>query len=155
MQTHLVPAQYYRSTNSSTQEPTSEYLEHSNFLADINNERSEKNKTYAANIASLAKFVMFVFDEDETVIPKESGWFAQTTNLTTGEFVPLRNRTLYEEDWIGLRALDERGGLVFRTTEGRHMHLTDEVLEGVFREFFAPVKDKGREAEVLQEVMEL
>ena len=112
----------------------------SNWLANINNEKGEgtRNVTYAANIAALETFAMYVFTEDQTVVPKESGWFAEV-NATTGEVTHLRNRTLYEEDWLGLRKLDEKGGLVFREMEGKHMELDEEVLADIFAEFFGPV----------------
>jgi palmitoyl-protein thioesterase len=148
VQSHLVPAQYYRSCNVSTGKPTEEYLEHSNFLADINNERAKKNATYAKNLASLEKFVMYLFDDDTTVIPKQSGWFAQVSNLTSGDVVPLRNRTIYKEDWIGLRKLDEKGGLVFKRTEGEHMQLSEEVLTDVFKTYFAPAHAKWNDLNV-------
>ena len=137
VQSHLVPAQYFRSTNESTGEPSDEYLENSNFLADINNEREQKNATYAENLASLNKLVMYLFDDDETVIPKESAWFAQT-NITSGEVTDLRDRKIYKEDWIGLKKLDEKDGLEFRTTKGRHMQLSDKVLIDVFQTYFSP-----------------
>lgn len=35
--------------------------------------------------------------------------------------IPLRERDLYKEDWIGLKALDEKKGLVFLETEGGHV----------------------------------
>lgn len=158
MQSHLVPAQYFKATNFTTGLPTPDYLTHSNFLADINNERVLKNVTYAKNLASLDKFVMYVFEDDTTVIPKESGWFAQT-NITSGEVTELRNRTIYKEDWIGLRKLDEKSGLVFKTTQGGHMQLDDEVLTDVFETYFAPSKKEKttswRENNHVQEVIEL
>ncbi|KAH7128689.1 Alpha/Beta hydrolase protein [Dendryphion nanum] len=156
VQSHLVPAQYFRSVNESTGEPTEEYLEFSNFLADINNERRVKNATYSKNLASLDKLVLYLFGDDETVIPKESGWFAQV-NGTSGEVTGLRDRKIYKEDWIGLRKLDEKGGLVFETTEGRHMELSDELLEGVFKKYFSPEKEtwKGVEEKKGQVGMEL
>ena len=40
------------------------YLNSSIFLADINNEREEKNEQYAANLASLEKLVLFRFTFD-------------------------------------------------------------------------------------------
>ena len=88
-------------------------------------------------IAALEMFAMYVFEEDLTVIPKESGWFAEV-NATSGEVVPLRERTLYKEDWLGLKALDETDGLVFRNASGKHMALTDKVLREAFGEFFGP-----------------
>jgi palmitoyl-protein thioesterase len=131
-QNTLVPAQYYRDP-----EDLESYLEHSNWLADVNNERGVKNETYAKNLAGLSKFAMYLFKDDQTVVPRESGWFAEV-NGTTGEVTELRNRTIYKEDWLGLKTLDEKKGLVFREVEGKHMELHEDVLTDVFREFFAP-----------------
>lgn len=137
VQNKVVPAQYYRTVNETTGLASDEYLEHSNFLADVNNEREEKNKNYKERIASLEKFAMYVFEDDLTVIPKESGWFSEV-NQTSGEVIPLKERKLYTEDWLGLKALDKKDGIVFRTAEGKHMQLTDKVLKEAFKEFFGP-----------------
>ena len=133
----LVPAQYFRDPENLDQ-----YLEHSNFLADINNEREHKNKTYASRIASLNKLVMFVFEDDVTVQPKESGWFAEK-NLTSEVITGLRQRQLYNEDWLGLKKLDQKGGLVFKITPGKHMQLSDEVLEETFKKYFGTSYNLG------------
>lgn len=143
VQGKVVPAQYYRTINESTGLPTDDYLRASNFLADVNNEREEKNKIYAERMASVENFVMYVFDEDTTVIPRDSGWFAEV-NTTSGETTPLRNRTTYKDDWLGLKKLDERGGLHFRNSSGGHMELDDEVLAKAFTDFFGPVKKDER-----------
>jgi len=132
VQSRLVPAQYYRDPAD-----LENYLEHSNFLADINNERVLKNTTYAKNLASLEQFVMYVFEDDTTVIPKETAWFEEVNGT---EVTPLRARKMYTEDWLGLRELDQKGGLKFRTTPGDHMRLTDKVLNTTFKEFFGPFK---------------
>jgi palmitoyl-protein thioesterase len=155
VQSRVVPAQYFRVTNDSTGEPTDDYLEHSNFLADVNNERKFKNVTYAKNLASLDKFAMYVFEDDTTVIPKESGWFAQV-NVTSGEVTKLRDRKIYKEDWIGLKQLDEKGGLEFKTIPGPHMQLADEDLEKIFKMYFAPPKTTLKKVvEAVEEVLEL
>jgi palmitoyl-protein thioesterase len=132
VQSRLVPAQYFR-------DPTQydNYLEHSNFLADINNERTVKNPTYKENIGKLENFVMYMFEDDTTVVPKESSWFEEVNGT---ESTPLRARKLYSEDWLGLRALDRKGGLKFRSTPGGHMQLSDKVLNATFKEFFGPLK---------------
>ena len=155
VQGHLVPAQYFKATNETTGEPTDEYLEASNFLADINNERALKNPAYAKNLAALDNFVMYVFEDDTTVIPKESGWFAYT-NLTSNEVTELRDREIYKEDWIGLKKLDQKGGLHFKTTKGGHMNLGDKVLKDVFKTYFSPrsAEQAGLTGDV-QDVMEL
>jgi palmitoyl-protein thioesterase len=156
VQGHLVPAQYFKAVDEETGEPTEEYLANSNFIADINNERKLKNVTYAHNLALLDNFVMYVFENDTTVIPKETGWFAQT-NLTSGEVVEFRDREIYKEDWIGLKKLDEKGGLHFKTTKGEHMTLGDKVLKEVFKEWFAPPRESWKKVveDVVQEVIEL
>ncbi|KAI1450471.1 alpha/beta-hydrolase [Annulohypoxylon stygium] len=144
LQSRLVPAQYFRDPAD-----LDNYLENSNFLADINNERTVKNETYAKNIASLENFVMYLFDDDTTVIPKETGWFDEVNGT---EVTPLRARPIYTEDWIGLKALDRKGGLKFKTTPGAHMRLTDEVLEETFGEFFGPFKKASKDEEEISEL---
>lgn len=144
VQGKVVPAQYYRPINETTGEPKDGYLNGSNFLADVNNEREEKNEEYKRRMARVENFAMYVFDEDTTVIPRQSGWFAEV-NTTSEEVTPLRERAMYKEDWIGLKALDEKGGLFFRNASGGHMDLDDEVLKEAFGNFFGP--DRGEEAE--------
>jgi palmitoyl-protein thioesterase len=57
----------------------------------------------------------------------------------------LKDRDLYKEDWIGLKALDEDGALEFKTTEGGHMTLGQEVLESVFKGYYGPYgRDFGK-----------
>lgn len=134
VQSRLVPAQYFRDPLQ-----MEDYLAHSNFLADVNNERARKNATYRENLARLERFTMFLFEEDETVIPKESGWFAEVNGT---EVTPLRERAIYKEDWIGLKALDEKGALKFATTAGGHMQLSSEVLKKTFKENYGPLRRK-------------
>ncbi|KII92487.1 hypothetical protein PLICRDRAFT_37259 [Plicaturopsis crispa FD-325 SS-3] len=38
--------------------------------------------------------------------------------------IPLRLQPLYTQDWLGLRSLDKRGGIVLGTCPGAHMELT-------------------------------
>lgn len=134
VQGHLVPAQYYRDPQD-----LDTYLEYSHFLADINNERTEKNATYAANLATLDNFVMYMFADDTTVIPKESAWF---TDVAGDNVTDLRDRDIYKEDWLGLKKLDKKGALHFRTIPGDHMQLSQDVLEAAFKPFFGPLAKK-------------
>ncbi|KAK5654545.1 hypothetical protein OQA88_7174 [Cercophora sp. LCS_1] len=136
VQSRLVPAQYFRDPAQ-----IDKYLEHSNFLADINNEREFKNQKYKENIASLENLVLYMFEDDTTAVPKESAWFEEVNGT---EITPLRARKLYSEDWLGLRELDRKGGLKFRTAPGEHMQLTDKLLNETFVEFFGPWKSKNK-----------
>jgi len=126
----LVPAQYYRDP-----EQLDAYLESSNFLADINNEREAKNETYRKNMKKLDRFAMFMFSNDTTVIPPESAYFAEV-NTTSAEVTKLQDRDMYKEDWIGLKYLDEMGKLDFRVAEGGHMQFADNVLADCFDQYF-------------------
>ena len=136
-QSRLVPAQYYRDPAD-----LENYLEYSNFLADINNERMVKNFTYKENIKKLSRFVMFMFADDTTVVPKESAFFSEV-NTTSGEVTKLQERAIYQEDWIGLRFLDGERRLEFRIAEGGHMQLSDKVLTDAFDRYFSSRKKGG------------
>lgn len=135
VQNNLVPAQYYRPVAGDAGYEA--YLENSNFIADINNEREEKNPAYKRNLAGLKNLVMFMFESDKTVIPKETAWFSEVNGT---EVTPLRARPIYEEDWIGLKELDRKGGLKFRVAPGEHMQLEVGLLNDTFREFYGPLK---------------
>lgn len=137
VQSRLVPAQYYRAPDD-----YENYLNHSNFLADINNERDSKNETYKKNLASLEHFIMLLFGGDLTVIPKESGWFAEV-NATSGAVTNLTDRAIYKEDWIGLKKLDQKGALVFETLEGEHMNLREKDLKKLFKKYLGPESESS------------
>lgn len=122
-------AQYFRDPNN-----YEAYLTANHFLAPINNEVDEsRNATYAENLASLNKLVLVLFTKDTMVVPKESAWFGAAA-VETGDgdqavlslsetIVPMRRQRLYVEDWIGLRRLDERGGIEFERCESGHMQI--------------------------------
>ncbi|KAJ5917904.1 hypothetical protein N7454_010279 [Penicillium verhagenii] len=135
VQAHVVPAQYFRDPNE-----LEAYLEHSNFLADINNERAEKKEVYKRRLSSLNMFAMYMFENDTVAVPKESAHFADV-NATDGTVTPLHKRKIYEEDWLGLKILDQQDKLDFRTVPGEHMQIPEDTLEKTFKEFFGPVKD--------------
>ncbi|KAF8070315.1 palmitoyl-protein thioesterase [Lyophyllum atratum] len=145
-QENLVQAQYFRDpTNMDV------YLRANQFLTSINNEVSaSRNETYAHNLASLNKLVLVIFTEDKTVVPKESAWFGseaaptafrfnlndQQDTLTSSDnvLIPMHLQPLYQEDWIGLRTLDERGGVLFDACVGEHMQIGD-CWEGLVRQY--------------------
>ena len=151
VQSRFVPAQYFRDPVE-----LEEYIENSNFLADINNERPFKNQVYKENLKKLEKFAMFMFEDDTMVVPKESAHFAEV-NTTSGEVTPLKERQIYQEDWLGLKTLGEQARLDFITIPGAHMELTERLLIQTFQKYFGPIEvdiemdGKGRQdALVLQ-----
>ena len=115
------------------------YVEKSQFIAEVNNEKAEKNASYAINLASLENFVLvkhnqvicclFIFMtmmivQDSMVEPRESSHFEFYTPGQADVILPLRESPLYTEDRIGLKALDEAGRLVFMEVEGNHLEFS-------------------------------
>ncbi|KAK9465623.1 Alpha/Beta hydrolase protein [Lipomyces arxii] len=117
-QNKITAAQYFRDP-----ERLDEYLEMSGFLADVNNERDFYNTTYADNLASLNKLVLYMFTEDKTVVPKESAWFADV-DKKSGEVTPLYERNIYNR--LGLNKLGDR--IEMFSLEGRHMNITNSTV---------------------------
>lgn len=148
IQSRLVPAQYYRDTKD-----FDNYLKHSNYLADINNERILKNVSYADNLSQLERMVMILFADDKTLIPKESAWFAEF-NETENSVTPLRSRPIYQEDWIGLKPLDKKGGLKFVKVEGEHMQFSDKDAKKLFQIYFGPEGKSFEESEPFESAAE-
>ncbi|XP_064458509.1 palmitoyl-protein thioesterase 1-like [Ornithodoros turicata] len=116
VQSHLVPAQYWH-------DPLHRdvYVAKSLFLADINNERPDKNATYKENLQKLKNFVMVMFENDTVVDPKESAWFSYYPPGDDMHVVPLQQQLLYKEDWLGLKKMDKAGKLKFLATPGDHL----------------------------------
>ncbi|OLL23316.1 Palmitoyl-protein thioesterase 1 [Neolecta irregularis DAH-3] len=132
---NIVQAQYYRNP-----EEYDKYLEYNDFLADINNEYADKNRTYSKNIASLDRFVMIVFRNDTMLVPKESSWF-QSYDVKTGKLLPVKYTQMYRQDWLGLKALDSKAGLEFVGFPGDHMRFADKDLVDVIERYFRPANE--------------
>ena len=141
-QNNIVPAQYFR--NGDNPEELAKYLNGSSFLRDINNERIEdlttidttsggeaRNETYKDNFKRLNKLVLLRFSHDQTVVPPTSAHFTlpAPTNSTTPplpgfyDALPLEDLPLYQDDFIGLRSINERGDLVRGVCRGVHMEI--------------------------------
>uniref|UniRef100_T1PCN1 Palmitoyl-protein thioesterase 1 n=1 Tax=Musca domestica TaxID=7370 RepID=T1PCN1_MUSDO len=95
-----------------------DYIAHSTFLADINNEVFT-NGLYAEHLNRLDKFVMVKFLNDTIVQPKESQWFEFYKPGQDKEILPLKESKVYEQ--LGLKQMDINQKLVFLATEGDHL----------------------------------
>jgi palmitoyl-protein thioesterase len=153
----IVQAQYFRDERKLLA-----YLAANHFLTSINNELpAARNSTYYENFSSLSNFVMILFSDDKTVVPKESSWFGSyAPPEEDGEWkdnaekviIPMRLQPLYTEDWIGLRKLDKSGRLVLESCEGEHMHLRTECWKPIVKRFCGGIDDDGtKDALVIQE----
>ena len=58
-----------------------------------------------------------------TVSPAQSAHFATYSIENKTLVIPLEEQPLYIEDWIGLKTLDEKGGLKLEHCPGAHMDL--------------------------------
>jgi palmitoyl-protein thioesterase len=126
---NLIQAQYFKDPFR-----LEEYLTANPFLPDINNEGAVKNATYADNLASLKRLVLYRFEDEYTVVPRGSEWF----DFFDGQrLVNMSDTALYKEDWIGLRRLDEAGRVVRgQVPDALHMHFTDHwFVENVVERF--------------------
>lgn len=133
-QNNIISAQYYRDP-----EDLDTYLENSNFLADINNERDEKNLTYKENMQSIDKLVLVKFEKDETLVPKETSWF-QEVNRTSGSVTPLEYREMYYKDWIGMKRLVDNKLIDYITVNGQHMEISGETMRSIAKKYLGNVK---------------
>ncbi|EDQ85646.1 uncharacterized protein MONBRDRAFT_34173 [Monosiga brevicollis MX1] len=119
MQSGLALAQYWRDPYA-----LDLYRSNSSFLADLNNERPEKNETYKKHITSLKSMMLLHSTVDEVISPPTSGWFETFLPFTgpgeKGVVVPLRQSLLYLQDWIGLKVLDKSGRLQMHTSDCAH-----------------------------------
>jgi palmitoyl-protein thioesterase len=111
LQEHFAPAGYWKDPYH-----REDYMAHSSLLADMNNEREEKNPTYKERLLSLNQMSLVYSPNDDFIYPPQSGWFGFFKWDSDKEIVPLQESDMYKEDWIGLRAIDERGDLFFFNT---------------------------------------
>ncbi|XP_018015830.1 palmitoyl-protein thioesterase 1 isoform X2 [Hyalella azteca] len=120
LQNHVIQAQYWH-------DPLDEagYRQGNIFLPDINQENTI-NESYKQNLLALENLILVLFLQDITVIPRESSWFGFYKPGQDIELQTLQESVLYTEDRLGLKALDEAGKLHFLTSDGGHMHYTDE-----------------------------
>ncbi|XP_048358096.1 palmitoyl-protein thioesterase 1 [Sphaerodactylus townsendi] len=120
VQERLVQAQYWHDPLNEE-----EYRKNSLFLADINQERCV-NQTYKKNLMSLKKFVMVKFLNDTMVDPPASEWFGYYQSGQAKKTIPLKETSLYTEDRLGLKEMDQAGKLVYLGAEGDHLHFSKE-----------------------------
>ncbi|EIW70935.1 hypothetical protein TREMEDRAFT_29260 [Tremella mesenterica DSM 1558] len=127
-QTHLVQAAYFRDT-----ERLEEFYEVNTFLRDLNGEgvkgsegefrEGKWKESGGKGLRELEHFIAIMFDADRTVSPAQSAHFATYSPENKTLVVPMEQQNLYQQDWIGLRELDETGRLVLDHCPGEHMDL--------------------------------
>merc|ERR1712098_132151 len=121
------PAQYWNDPLNQTN-----YIAGSHYLGVVNNEKEDKNQDYKDRMVQLDNFVMVMWEDDTTVIPRETSHFETYAPGQEVEVLPLRESALYQEDFIGLKTLDENDKLHFYTVPGHHVQFDyDWVAENI------------------------
>jgi palmitoyl-protein thioesterase len=122
VQRSSVQAQYFKDPGA-----LEAYRARSEFLADINVEsamqRPGSAAMYRSNLLTLQRLVLYQFDNDVTVVPRESSHFGEYDGE---ELRSMEETGLYTEDRIGLRELNDRGRLYLEHAPGFHMQFSLE-----------------------------
>lgn len=85
-----------------------------------------KVTAYKERLINAKYFVMFMWQDDDMVVPKETQWFSDWDRQ--GNEIPLKDQQLYKDDWLGLRTMYEEGRLIFYSGPGKHMDLFTEAI---------------------------
>ncbi|KNC46389.1 salivary protein [Thecamonas trahens ATCC 50062] len=128
---HIVQAQYFLDPFD-----YDAYLKYNQYMADINNQRAEKNPLYKANLLTLNKLILVRFNNDTIVIPRASEHFGRYALGTMDRIVPMTETPLYQEDWIGLQELNNSSRLLLLDTPGEHMQIDiDDFVNNVVKPY--------------------
>lgn len=119
IQNSLVQASYWH-------DPLEEnaYRQKNIFLADINNENIINTK-YKENLQKLQALILVKFENDTMVDPVETEWFGFYKSGQAEEVQELQQSKLYNEDWLGLRAMEMNGKIQYLSLPGDHLQFTD------------------------------
>ncbi|XP_006609650.1 lysosomal thioesterase PPT2 homolog isoform X2 [Apis dorsata] len=90
------------------------YYKYSNFLPYVNNEKnSTKMSAFKEGLTKLKRMILVGGPEDGVITPWQSSHFGYyDVNETV---INMRDRSIYKDDLIGLKTLDESGRLVLIT----------------------------------------
>ncbi|CAN1195531.1 Palmitoyl-protein thioesterase 1 [Linum perenne] len=125
VQDHLAPSGYMKLPDD-----MSAYLSKSKFLPELNNELPEgRNSIYKQRLTSLKNLVLIMFEGDEVIVPKETAWFGFYPDGKFSPVLPVQQTKLYQEDWIGLKKMNEEGRVQFVKVGGAHLGISDSDLK--------------------------
>lgn len=101
--------QYWRDSRS-----FEKYIDSSAFLAPLNNESTNpSSEEYKTNFLSLQeKVILFGSNGDKVITPYNSAFFGFYKDGSDLHLDTMEHQKFYENDWFGLKTLNERGDLV-------------------------------------------
>jgi len=123
-QDSIAPAQYWKDPLN-----MAEYLAKARFLPDLNNELPTKNSTYKKNIVALEHLVLVYGTADTVIVPQQSAWFYFYAPGSSTNVIPIQNQSIYTEDWLGLKTLNDTGRLIFYETNCTHYEHHTEICK--------------------------
>lgn len=129
-QANVGPAGYYKD-----QYKYKLYLEKSDFLADLNNERATKNPSYKAKFSALEAVQLIKFTKDTVVDPQESEWFGYYA-IDSKDLTTLNQTQLYQDDFIGLKGLYDSGKVQFVEIAAQHLQMSAAEIDEYIVPFF-------------------
>ncbi|CAA0842737.1 alpha/beta-Hydrolases superfamily protein [Striga hermonthica] len=143
VQEHLAPASFIKIPTD-----LNDYKEGCSFLPKLNNE-IYKNSTYKERFSSLENLVLIMFEKDSILVPRETSWFGYFPDDSWETILPAQQTTLYTEDWIGLKTLDEAGKVKFVNVSGGHL----DISYGEMKKYIVPylVDKKANQQTVLKQ----
>lgn len=74
-----------------------------------------------------------MFNEDTVVYPKESEWFQsydENMNL-----LPVEETDFYQNDYLGLKTLNEAGKITFSSVDGDHLQFSTDDIDNTIVPF--------------------
>ncbi len=102
-----------------------QYMKHNTYLKDLNNEGPKKNANYKKRIISLNKMLLVKGSLDTIISPRESSWF-EFYDQTGLRIVPLKQSDFYKNDYLGIKALDQKNKLKFVSFNKEHVEYTEK-----------------------------
>lgn len=69
------------------------HMKYNDYLPDLNNETEEKNEDHKRRLMSVNSFVLWMWQDDDVVVPKISCWFG--TEDADGKPIELMDTQLY------------------------------------------------------------
>ena len=130
VQNHLGPAGYFRNPQA-----MNTYLKDSVFLPYVNNEEGDATveSTQKQRFSDLNGLLLMMFNEDTVVYPKESEWFQsydENMNL-----LPVEETDFYQNDYLGLKTLNEAGKITFSSVDGDHLQFSTDDIDNTIVPF--------------------
>eukprot|EP00899_Mesostigma_viride_P005742 jgi/Mesvir1/15169/Mv04849-RA.1 len=126
VQAHVGPAGYFKDP---LRIPA--YLRGCTFLPFLNRElpTNATRKEIVKPLASLARLVLVQFARDTVLDPPSTSWFGFYADGDRSAIVPFNQTSLYTEDRIGLRQLDQEGKLILAAAPGDHLDINEETVD--------------------------